>query len=125
MTSDFKFYPCTDKALELLRKYDKGLSTLNEKQGALNREYREKFLANQKEAFVELSDIWRIMAALAGIDPGTVSFSNPDYSIETKYLDQGFGGITYVPRQPNPFMMGDDEDFSESDEITPDKPLLN
>lgn len=124
MTLDFKFYPCMDEALELLKKYNKRLSALNEKQGSLDKEYREKFLANQKEAFVELSNTWRVMAALAGIDPNTISFSNPDYSIETKYLDQGFGGINYMPRQPNPFeaMRGEDD---EPDDPTPDKPLLN
>lgn len=127
MASDFKFYPCESEALELLKKYHEGITRLHEKQTVLQKEYSEKLLENQKAAFAELGNLWRPMAAMAGLDPNVSSFSNPDYSVETKYLDKGFGGIVYQPRQRNPLeeMMGDQTDEPNDPDFVPDKKLLN
>jgi len=121
---EFKFYPCENEALEMLKTYNEGYDRLHKKQVALQEEYQEKLLVNQKESFAELGDIWRRMAAIAGIDPSIVSFSNPEYSVETKYLDQGFGGIVYQPQPRNPFLNDGSEEVSD-DEPAPEKPLLN
>lgn len=127
MTSDFKFYQCEGEALELLKKYHEGIKQLHETQVALQKEYQEKLLENQKAAFAELGNLWRPMVAMAGLDPNVSSFSNPDYSVETKYLDKGFGGIVYQPRQRNPFeeMMGGQTEEPDDPDSVPDKTLLN
>lgn len=127
MAQDFKFYPCTGEALELLKKYNEGLIRLHKTQAALQKEYQEKLMENQKAAYVELGDIWRPMVAMAGLDPNVTSFSNPDYFIETKYLDDGFGGITYQP-QHSPFeelMGGQTEPSDDSADSAPNPKLLN
>ena len=65
------------------------------------------------------------MAASVGLDPET-SFTSPYYGIEARFLDEGFGALTYhkVPMTPMMQEMFGTPPEDSPDEV-PDKSKMN
>src|SRR3546814_14982691 len=92
---DFRFYPLTGEGFELLKAYNAELKALRDEQHALIEEYQNRRLKCAEARAALLESIWRRMAAMAGLDPDK-TWKNPSYQIEERYINSGFGAITFV-----------------------------
>lgn len=97
----FRYYKVEGPALELLKAYKVELEALVTDRQKLELEFVER--ANQQTEYHQgnLQAMWRRLAASVGLDPDT-TWGSPEYQIEARYTDDGFGAILYMPRQSNP-----------------------
>ena len=103
MTSDqtFRYYKIEGDALELLRSYKNELDALVADRTALEAEFAERAQQQGEYHQANLRALWRRMAASVGLDPET-TWGSPEFQIETRYLDHGFGALLYMPMSANP-----------------------
>jgi len=99
--SEFRYYKCEGPALELLKAYRIEMEILIAGRKTLEHEYVTRMNAHQEYHQSNLRSIWRRMAAMVGLDPNK-TWGTPEYQLETRYLDDGFGAILYIPQAPNP-----------------------
>ena len=48
-----------------------------------------------------LRSLWCRLSASVGLDPDT-TWGSPEYQIEARFTDDGFGALLYMPRHTNP-----------------------
>lgn len=129
MTRAFKYYKCEGPALTMLQAYKHELDTLVENRVALEKKFEKDYTQLQERHQATLRDLWRRMAAMVGLDPeGT--WGNPEYQIEARYLEDGFGAVLFIPREPHPFQeilgQGEIPDEQPDEPVSvPDKSRLN
>jgi len=115
----FRYYKVAGQALELLRAYKDELDALVDDRQKLEQEFAER--AEQQTGYhqANLRALWRRLSASVGLDPDT-TWGSPEYQIEARYLDDGFGAILYIPRHTNPIrdMLGDEPIGQPSDPAT-------
>ena len=132
----FKYFPCTGAALDLLRSYKAEIDMMRKADQALHEEFEKRFTAVREMHHARLRQLWFRLVASVGLDPD-VTWQNPEYLIEVRYLDEGFGAVLYEPRQPNPVeqamadqeiekakalgIVGEDEPEDTPDDAVPDK----
>ena len=99
--SKFRFYQLKGDGMELLKAYRAELDALIEDRDALATEFAER--SNQQNEYhnAKLCTMWRKMAAMVGLDHDN-TWGSPEYQIETRFMDAGFGAILYIPRPANP-----------------------
>jgi len=90
----FKYFPLTGEALELLATFRSELSAGEEEQMALHTELQQRSEVMLLSRNAKMRELWIRMAASVGLDPES-TFTSPNYGIEARYLDQGFGALTY------------------------------
>lgn len=98
---EFKYFPMPPEGLVLLKQYQTAISQLRDDIGALHTEYHEKIEALHVSTKAELRDLWFRMAPTAEVD-ALASWDNEEWSIEARYLETGFGALTFMPRPTNP-----------------------
>ncbi len=97
----FRYYKIEGDNLDLMRAYKKELESLIEDRVALETEFAERAEQSAKHHQGNLRALWRRLAASVGLDPDN-TWGSPEYQIEAKFLDSGFGAILYMPRDINP-----------------------
>lgn len=97
----FRYYKIEGPALEILKAYKAELDALIEDRQALEQEYMERVQQQAEYHQSNLRTMWRRMAAHVGLDPDN-TWGSPEYQIEARYLDDGFGALLYMPRHTNP-----------------------
>ena len=121
----FKYFPLTGDALELLAAFRSEMSAGEEEQFALREELTKRSETMLMARNAALRELWTRMAASVGI--GSEAFDNPNYGIEARYLDEGFGALTYkqMPTHPLAELMGEVAPEDDSPEAVPDKSKLH
>lgn len=116
---NFRYYKIEGPMLEILKAYRDELETLITDRQKLEQEFTAR--ANQQAEYhqANLRSMWRRLAASVGLDPDT-TWGSPEYQIEARYMEDGFGAILYMPRATNPMrdILGDDPVGERSDPET-------
>lgn len=97
----FRYYKVEGPALELLRAYRAELEALVDDRNKLEQEFAERAQQQGEYHQANLRAMWRRLSASVGLDPEK-TWGSPEYQIEARYLDEGFGAILYMPRHTNP-----------------------
>ena len=97
----FRYYKIEGEALELLVAYRAELLALIEDREKLEKEFMERADASRKHHQGNLRAMWGRLSASVGLDP-EATWGSPEYQIEARYVDDGFGAILYMPRHINP-----------------------
>ncbi len=97
----FRYYKIEGAALELVRAYRIELDALMSDRAALEIEFAERAKQQGEYHQANLRAMWRRMAASVGLDPET-TWGSPEFQVETRYLDDGFGAILYMPLNVDP-----------------------
>lgn len=128
MTDDgFKYFPVTGDGLKALKKYQRRLDRFLEDRRALREEFRSREDAIAQTASRELRGLWTQIAVSANVDV-EATWGQPEWGIETKYLDADFGAVVYTPPQPHPLaaMLGEQpEEKSDEEEGVPNGATIN
>jgi len=95
-----RYYKVDGAGLEFMKAYRDELEATLDDRDKLEAEYAER--AQQQAAYhqAKLRALWRRLSASVGLDPNE-TWGSAEYQIETRYLDDGFGAVLYVPRQVN------------------------
>jgi len=106
--SKFRYYKCEGEALDLLKSYKIELEALIDGRQTLEQEYIERVQILQDYHQANLRIMWRRLAAAVGLDPDK-TWGSPEYQVEARYLEDGFGALLYIPRTQNPLreVLGD------------------
>ena len=97
----FRYYKVEGPALEILRAYRAELTALIDDRQKLEEEFAERAQQQGEYHQENLRAMWRRLAASVGLDPEK-TWGSPEFQIEARYLDDGFGAILYMPRHTNP-----------------------
>ncbi len=97
----FRYYRLIGEGLELLKAYRAELDVMLDDRDALATEFAER--SNQQNEYhnAKLCALWRKMTALVGLDHET-TWGSPEYQIETRFFEAGFGALLFIPRTNNP-----------------------
>lgn len=101
MDDPFKHYPLPPAGLTLLRQYRDTLTQMGDDMDALREEFQKRAEAQQAAHREKLRELWYQLAPLAGVD-AEATWDNNDWHVETRYLDSGFGALTFYPQPKNP-----------------------
>lgn len=131
-TPKFKYFKCNEgPALELLKAYQDELTLLSAGHVKLHREFQERADALQMHHQGNLRSMWMRLSALVGLDPEK-TWGNPEYQIEARYLEDGFGALLFTPLpQVVPLQsllegeLAEPPDDDPHGEVAPDKERLN
>ena len=97
----FRYYKLEGDALEILRAYKAELDALVADREKLEMEFAERAQQQAEYHQANLRSMWRRLSASVGLDPDN-TWGSPEFQIESRYLDDGFGAILYMPRHTNP-----------------------
>lgn len=97
----FRYYKVEGPNLELLRAYKNQLEALIADRETLDREFAERAHQQGEYHRAKLHAMWQRLAASVGLDPEK-TWGSPEFQIEARYLDSGFGALLYMPRHSNP-----------------------
>ncbi len=97
----FRYYKVEGPALEILKAYRAELETLLDDRQKLEEEFAERTFQQAEYHQANLRALWRRLAASVGLDPEK-TWGSPEYQIEARYIEDGFGAILYIPRPTNP-----------------------
>lgn len=129
-THKFRYFRCTGAALDLLKAYQAELELLSVNHMKLHAELQERTEVLYCHHQGNLKSMWARLSALVGLDPKK-TWGNPEYQIEARYLDDGFGAILYLPQSHGNTLQellggvaGQPEDDPFGEEA-PDKSRLN
>lgn len=100
-TPTFRYYKVEGAALELVRAYKNEIDAMLADRAALEKEFAERAKQHGEYHQANLRTLWQRMSASVGLDPET-TWGSPEFQVETRYLDDGFGAILYMPMNPNP-----------------------
>ena len=81
--------------------YKAELEALVDDRQKLEQEYAERAQKQAEYHQANLRAMWQRLAAMVGLDPEK-TWGSPEYQIEARYLDDGFGALLYIPRHTNP-----------------------
>jgi hypothetical protein len=99
--SKFQYYKVEGPNLELLKAYKDEIDALVDDREKLEMEFAERFRQQAEYHQANLRSLWQRLSASVGLDPDK-TWGRPEYQIETRYLDDGFGAITYTPQAVDP-----------------------
>lgn len=102
-TPKFRYYKLEGANLDLLRAYKTALEAMVEDRVNLEKEFTERAKSQSDHHRANIRVMWRRLAASVGLDPDT-TWGNPEYQIEARYLDDGFGAVLYAPNMVNPLL---------------------
>lgn len=97
----FRFYQLEGDGLELLKAYRAELDAMLDDRAALAAEFAQRTDQQNEYHNSKLCAMWRKMTAFVGLDHDT-TWGSPEYQIETRFFDAGFGALLYIPRPDNP-----------------------
>ena len=97
----FRYYRLIGEGLDLLKAYRAELDALSDDRDALATEFAERSQQQNEYHNAKLCNLWRRMSALVGLDHDK-TWGSPEYQIETRFMDAGFGALLYIPRPNNP-----------------------
>jgi hypothetical protein len=97
----FQYYKVEGDGLELLKAYKAELEALVDDRQRLEKEFAERAEQQAEYHQANLRAMWRRLSASVGLDPDT-TWGSPEFQIEARYIDDGFGAILYMPRHTNP-----------------------
>lgn len=95
--SGFRYYPVPQESLDLLKEYDEAIQQYQAARQALIAEFQQRMMELAQGNAVNLEKLWERLSSAVGLDPA-MTWKNPAYQIETRYLGSGFGAITFVPQ---------------------------
>lgn len=99
--STFRYYKIEGPALDVLQAYKSELEGLVEDREKLEKEFAERAQQQGDYHQAKLCALWRRLTASVGLDHEK-TWGSPEYQIEARYADDGFGAILYMPRHTNP-----------------------
>lgn len=125
----FRYFKCEGAALEILKAYNAELKLMAEGHTKLHEEFDDRVTKLQEHHQSNLRGMWRRMVALVGLDPDA-TWGKSEYQIEVRYLEDGFGAITFQPAPIHPLqeLLGSGPAEPPEDpamETAPDKSKLN
>ena len=91
-----RYFKCEGESFDLLCRYKRQLDSMALAHVRLQKEMAERQRKSNEHFSSILNTIWERMTALIGLVP-KVSWGNPEYQLETRYIDDGFGAILYNP----------------------------
>jgi hypothetical protein len=97
----FRYYQLKGEGLELLKAYRAELDALIDDRDALATEFAERSQQQSDYHNAKLRTLWQKMTALVGLDHDS-TWGSPEYQIETRFFDAGFGALLFIPRPANP-----------------------
>ncbi len=97
-----RYYKVEGPALEILKAYRTELEALIDDRQKLEEEFAERALQQAEYHQAKLRAMWRRLAASVGLDPEK-TWGSPEFQIEARYIEDGFGAILYIPRHTNAF----------------------
>ncbi len=97
----FRYYKMEGQSLDLLRAYRDELEALVEDRNTLELEFAERVRQQAEYHQANLRAMWWRLSASVGLDPEK-TWGSPEFQIEVRYIDSGFGAILYIPRHINP-----------------------
>ena len=103
--STFRYYPIKKSDLGLLRAYKKELEDFREARQKLAAEFEERVQQLASYHTSNFRSMWWRLATEVGLDPEE-TWGSPEYQVEIKYLDEGFGALLYIPQVSDPFGVG-------------------
>ena len=120
--SDKDVFVCQGPAFDMLKAYVEAHDLLISDQQKIQKEFAAKALKQREVHEANMHDLWVKMALLAGLDP-SLTWLNPAYQVETRYIKEGFGAIVYekVPDHPLAAIMGEKKEEEVGVIETPDK----
>lgn len=98
---EFRYYKTEGPALDLLKAYAAEIDALAEGRQKLEHEIAERYAQLSAHRLANLQSLWARLAASVGLNPDD-TWGSPEYQIETRFIDDGFGAILYTPRHANP-----------------------
>lgn len=131
--AEFRYFPCTGAAFELLKAYRDEIDGLSQSHLKLHQEFQERSMALHQHHQGNLKSMWARLSAMVGLDPDK-TWGNAEYQIEARYIEDGFGAIIYQPQQRGDLLHtllrggGIEQGPTEDDphgETAPDKSRLN
>ena len=97
----FRYYKIEGSNLEILKAYKAELDVMVEDRMKLEQEFATRVQQQTEYHQSNLRTMWRRMAASVGLDPDS-TWGSPEYQIEARYINDGFGALLYMPRHINP-----------------------
>lgn len=97
----FRYYRVEGPALEVLKAYKTELEALVDDRQKLEEEFAKRAQQQGEYHQANLQALWRRLAASVGLDPKK-TWGSPEFQVEVRYLNDGFGAILYMPRHINP-----------------------
>ncbi len=97
----FRYYKIEGDALEVLRAYRAELEAMVADHEKLETEFAERAQQQVEYHQANLRSMWHRLAASVGLDPDN-TWGSPEYQIEARYTEDGFGALLYIPRHTNP-----------------------
>jgi hypothetical protein len=115
----------------LLKAYRDELDVLSVNHIKLHQEFQERSDVMHQHHQSNLRSMWARLSAMVGLDPEK-TWGNPEYQIESRYLNDGFGALLYIPQihtgALQELLSGGAAQVEEDDpfqEVAPDKTRLN
>ncbi len=114
----FKYFPLQGEDLELLKKYHEELLRFDQDMKDLKNEFDKRSKTSHDNSQAKLYQIWKQLAVSVNIDPDT-TWGDGRYGIEGRYLEDGFGALTYCEYPSNimELMQGAIDKPDEDDEV--------
>jgi hypothetical protein len=114
--STFRYYPIEEPDLGVLRAYKVELDQFRAAREALAVEFEERIQKLSAHHTSNFRSMWWQLSESVGLDPEQ-TWGSPEYQVEVKYLDNGFGALLYIPQAASILGMGG---INEPDDGIPD-----
>ena len=98
--STFRYYPLEPQHIPLLKAYKAELEAFREAREKLAAEFEERIQQLGEHHTSNYRSLSHELATAVGVDPED-SWGSPEYHVEMRYLENGFGAVTYTPPQPH------------------------
>lgn len=104
MSNKSKYFVLSGEALDLLKEFNEVLTENIEGTKKLQEEFESRSQQMHTKHNAELRALWFKMAPLVGLD-AEATWHDRSYSVDTRYIDEGFGTIVFSPQasQSHPF----------------------
>lgn len=99
-----RHYVCQGPALTIVRKYLEVMNEMEKAQDALRADFQAQAVGIQEQHFAKMQVLWERLSGFVGLDPRK-TWGNPDYYIETRFVESGFAAVIYSPAPPHPMAM--------------------
>lgn len=103
MPSDkgFKHFVVDEEGRALLAEYREVMRSSNQELDDIHAEFSARSKKSREEGQAKLYGLWKRLSASVGLDPDK-SWNDGQYGVETRYLESGFGALTYSQAALNP-----------------------
>jgi len=94
-------HKCEGKALDLVRAYRDRANEMAATHNRIMTEYQGKMQTEADAYKNDLEAIWVQLMTILGL-PFDTTFGNPEFLLETRFVDDGFAAVVQEPVGPDP-----------------------